>query len=139
MIALVCKSGQISLHHDYPHPIPQADEALVRVTLAGICATDLEIVKGYVPGFSGVLGHEFVGVVAQSADPGWLGRRVVASINIGCQTCDTCLQSGPEHCPNRRSLGIHNQDGVFAEYVVVPLRNLHPVPPGMPEERAIFT
>lgn len=139
MLAFVCSSGQLALQRDYPQPIPQADEVLVRVTLAGICATDLEIVKGYVPDFSGVLGHEFVGVVEKSADSGWLGRRVVASINIGCQTCETCHKSGPEHCPNRRSLGIHRQDGVFAEYVIMPLRNLHHVPDDMPDERAIFT
>lgn len=139
MLAFVCKSGQIALDRDYPYPTIQADEALVRVTLAGICATDLEIVKGYVPDFSGVLGHEFVGVVEAAADASWLGRRVVSSINIGCQTCDTCHKYGPEHCPNRRSLGIHNQDGVFAEYVVVPLRNLHSVPDDIPDERAIFT
>jgi threonine dehydrogenase-like Zn-dependent dehydrogenase len=139
MLALVCRMGQLVLQRDYPQPIPQADEVLVRVTLAGICATDLEIVKGYVPDFSGVLGHEFVGVVEQAADSGWLGQRVVASINSGCQTCETCHKSGPEHCPNRRSLGIHNQDGVFAEYVVVPVRNLHCVPDDVPDERAIFT
>lgn len=139
MLALVCSSGQLALQRDYPHPSPQADEALVRVTLAGICATDLEIVRGYVPDFSGVLGHEFVGVVMASPDPAWVGRRVVGSINIGCQTCDTCVRHGPEHCPNRRVLGIHNRDGVFAECVAVPLRNLHHVPDNMPDERAIFT
>lgn len=139
MLALVCSSGQLQLLRDCPPPVPQADEALIRVTLAGICATDLEIVKGYVPDFSGVLGHEFVGVVAQSPDPAWLGRRVVGSINIGCQTCDVCRKHGPEHCPERRVLGIHNRDGVFAECVAVPLRNLHAVPDAIPDERAIFT
>lgn len=138
MLAVVCSSGQLILQQDYPPPIPQPDEALVRVTLAGICATDLEIVKGYVPDFSGVLGHEFVGVVEQSADSAWVGQRVVASINVGCETCDVCRQSGPEHCPNRRVLGIHDRDGVFAECVAVPLRNLHRVPDTLPDERVIF-
>ncbi|MCA9954568.1 MAG: alcohol dehydrogenase catalytic domain-containing protein [Anaerolineales bacterium] len=139
MLALICSSGQLNLERDYPPPVPQADEVLVHVTLAGICATDLEIVKGYVPDFSGVLGHEFVGVVVASPDATWVGKRVVGSINIGCQTCETCLKYGPEHCPNRRTLGIHHHDGVFAECVAVPLRNLHLVPDNMPDERAIFT
>ncbi|MBK8899987.1 MAG: alcohol dehydrogenase catalytic domain-containing protein [Anaerolineaceae bacterium] len=139
MLALLCSSGRLTLQRDYPQPSPQAGDALVRVTLAGICATDLEIVKGYVPDFSGVLGHEFVGVVVEAADPSWVGRRVVGSINIGCQACDTCYQNGPEHCPNRRVLGIHHQDGVFAEYVAVPLRNLHRVSDDIPDERAVFT
>lgn len=139
MQALYCKAEKFTLSQDFPYPTMQADEALVRVTLAGICATDLEIVQGYVPGFAGVLGHEFVGVVAAAADKQWLGKRVVASINIGCQTCATCLENGPEHCPQRQVLGIRNRDGVFAECVAVPLRNLYEVPDSMPDERAVFT
>jgi threonine dehydrogenase-like Zn-dependent dehydrogenase len=139
MQALYCENGLLSLEEAYPMPALTPDEALVRVSLAGICATDLEIVKGYVSGFAGVLGHEFVGVVETAADERWLGQRVVASINIGCQTCPTCLSAGPEHCPDRQVLGIHHRDGVFAEYVAVPLRNLHRVPDEIPDERAVFT
>jgi threonine dehydrogenase-like Zn-dependent dehydrogenase len=120
-------------------PQPQADEALVRVTLAGICSTDLEIVRGYVPDFVGVLGHEFVGIVEAALDESWLGQRVVSNINIGCQTCEICLKRGPEHCPNRRVLGIHNRDGVFADYVAIPMRSLFRVPDSVPNEEAIFT
>jgi threonine dehydrogenase-like Zn-dependent dehydrogenase len=86
MRALYCENGRIKLRKDYPMPQPQADEALVRVTLAGICSTDLEIVRGYVPDFVGVLGHEFVGIVEAALDESWLGQRVVSNINIGCQT-----------------------------------------------------
>ena len=139
MQAFYYKNSELTLRQNYPKPKPAADEALVRVTLAGICATDLEMVKGYVSDFAGVLGHEFVGVVQAAADERWLGQRVVSSINIGCQTCAVCLQHGPEHCPQRRVLGIHDHDGVFAEYVAVPLRNLHHVPDSVPDERAVFT
>ncbi len=139
MLALQYSNGQLTLHKNYPKPIPEPDEALVRVTLAGICSTDLEIVKGYVPDFAGVLGHEFVGVVEAAEEESWIGKRVVSSINIGCQTCQACQKQGPEHCLNRQVLGIHHRDGVFAEYVAVPLRNLHLVPDNVPDERAVFT
>jgi len=139
MLALQYSNGQLTLLKDYPKPVPQTDEALVRVTLAGICSTDLEMAKGYVPDFAGVLGHEFVGVVEASEDESWLGNRVVGSINIGCQTCLVCRQDGPEHCPNRQVLGIHHRDGVFAEYVAVPLRNLYSLPESVPDEWAVFT
>ena len=139
MQALYCKNNQITLCDNYPLPQCQADEAVVRVTLAGICATDLEMARGYVPGFAGVLGHEFVGIVESSCVEGWLGKRVVASINIGCQQCAICQKFGPEHCPDRQVLGIHDRDGVFAEYVAVPLRNLHLVPDHLSDEQAVFT
>ena len=139
MYAIYCENNQLSLRQDYPLPVPQPDEALLRITLAGICSTDLEMVKGYVSDFAGVLGHEFVGIVEQCADPAWLGKRVVASMNIGCQTCETCLKHGPEHCPTRRALGVHNKDGAFAEYMTVPIRNLFAVPDNVPDERAVFT
>jgi threonine dehydrogenase-like Zn-dependent dehydrogenase len=138
MRALYCENGRITLRKDYPTPIPQVDEALVRVTLAGICSTDLELVRGYVPGFSGVLGHEFVGIVEASADESWLGQRVVSNINSGCQKCAICLSQGPEHCPERRVLGIHERDGAFADFIAVPLRSLHRVPDGVPDEQAVF-
>lgn len=139
MYALYCENNQLTLRQDYPLPVPQPDEALLRITLAGICATDLEMVKGYVSGFAGVLGHEFVGVVEQCADPAWVGKRVVAGMNIGCQTCEYCLKHGPEHCPTRRALGVHNKDGAFAEFMTVPIRNLFVVPDAVPDERAVFT
>ncbi|MCP4357259.1 MAG: alcohol dehydrogenase catalytic domain-containing protein [Chloroflexi bacterium] len=132
-------NGRLQFQTNLPQPKPQADEALVRVHLAGICATDLEMVRGYVPEFQGVLGHEFVGEVVSVPDVSWHGRRVVCSINIGCGTCPLCLKSEPEHCPTRQVLGIHDRDGVFAEYVAVPLKNLHIVPDSIPDEGAAFT
>ena len=138
MYALYCENNQLMLRQNYPKPVPQPDEALLRITLAGICSTDLEMVKGYVSGFAGVLGHEFVGVVEECADSNWLGKRVVASMNIGCQTCEICLNHGPEHCPTRRALGVHDKDGAFAEFMTVPVRNLFEVPDNVPDERAVF-
>ena len=117
MRALIYENGRLNLRTDYPQPEPKPDEALIRVTLAGICSTDLEMAKGYVPNFAGVLGHEFVGVVEAAAEADWIGRRVVSSINIGCQRCAVCQQHGDEHCPKRQVLGIHRRDGAFAEFV----------------------
>jgi threonine dehydrogenase-like Zn-dependent dehydrogenase len=138
MQAIYLSDGQLSYRTDYPRPEPQAGEALIRVRLAGICATDLEIVKGYA-GFERVLGHEFVGVVEASADPDWVGQRVVGTVNVGCGRCAVCLSDGPEHCPHRTVLGIINKDGVFADYVTLPLANLLAVPERIPDETAVFT
>ena len=130
--------GQLRLANDYPLPTPVAEEALVRVKLAGICNTDLEITRGYM-GFHGVLGHEFVGTVERSPDPAWSGQRVVGEINCYCGTCPTCLANNPTHCPQRTTLGIGGRDGALAEYCVLPLRNLHRVPENVPDEDAVFT
>jgi threonine dehydrogenase-like Zn-dependent dehydrogenase len=141
MQAVTTAAGRVRYRDDYPQPVPQPGEALLRVTLAGICATDLEIVKGYA-GFAGVLGHEFVGVVAQvadAADAAWLGRRVVGTINLGCGRCPECLAHGPEQCPQRRALGIHGKDGAFADYVTLPAANLLAVPEEVTDEAAVFT
>lgn len=138
MQVLYVADGQLRYCTNYAQPAWLPHEALLRVRLAGICTTDLEIIKGYIPEYRGVLGHEFVGEVVASADARWHGRRVVASINIGCGHCPVCLQNGPEHCPNRQTLGIHNRDGVFADYVAVPLANLHLVPDHVPDEAAVF-
>lgn len=139
MQALFVTDGQLHYSAEYAQPSWQPDEALLRVRLAGICTTDIEILKGYVPGFTGVLGHEFVGEVVASADAAWHGRRVVASINIGCGHCAICQKDGPEHCPTRQTLGIHRRQGTFADYVAVPLRNLHLVPDEVSDEAAVFT
>ncbi len=130
--------GQLHLATDCPLPQPRAGEARVRVSLAGICNTDLEITRGYA-GFRGVLGHEFVGVVEQAGDPGLVGRGVVGEINIGCGKCDFCRAGLPAHCRQRTSLGIHGRDGVLAEYCCLPAANLHPVPEGLPDHVAVFT
>ena len=138
MRAIVLGDGQIRVRDDVARPTLQCDEALIRVSLAGVCATDLEIVKGYA-GFEGVLGHEFVGKVERAPDGAWEGQRVVGSINLGCGDCAVCRTQGPEHCPERTVLGIHERDGAFAEYVALPLSNLHRVPDSVSDERAVFT
>ena len=138
MRAVVLKDGRVEVKDDVARPQPGEDEALVRVLLAGVCATDLEIVKGYA-GFEGVLGHEFVGVVEEAGDEAWAGSRVVGGINLGCGACVLCLSEGPEHCPQRTVLGIKGRNGVFAEYVTVPLSNLHRVPDDVTDADAVFT
>ncbi len=137
MRALLLKKD-LRLVEDYPAPEPPPGEALVRVSMAGICNTDLELVKGYMQ-FQGIPGHEFVGVVERA--PGakeWEGRRVVGEINAACTTCPTCQAGRPTHCPHRTTLGIGGRDGAFAEYLTLPIRNLHSVPDALPDEAAVF-
>lgn len=119
--------------------MPEAeDEALIRVTRSGICNTDLEIVRGYA-GFSGTIGHEFVGVVEKADNaPEWVGKRVVGEINAGCGVCDLCLSGDSRHCPNRTVLGIVGRDGCHAEYVSLPAVNLLEVPANVTDEQAVF-
>jgi alcohol dehydrogenase len=112
-------------------------EALIEVICAGICNTDLEIVKGYA-GFHGILGHEFVGRVVESPDDRWKGLRVVGEINVGCQNCELCKAGDARHCANRTVLGIKDRDGAFAEYLSLPLRNLLVLPDSITDEEAIF-
>lgn len=118
-------------------PEPQAGEALVRVAMAGICNTDLEIARGYM-GFAGVLGHELCGVVERCADARWIGRRVAGEINLGCMQCDMCQRKLERHCPHRSVLGILGKDGCFATHVTLPLANLHRLPDYLPDEIACF-
>lgn len=122
---------------ELPVPEPGPGEALVRVQLAGICNTDLEIARGYM-GFRGVLGHELYGVVERCDKAGWVGARVAGEINYACRRCPTCRQGLHNHCPTRRVMGIVNQDGCFAEYVCVPVANLHRLPDALTERRACF-
>jgi len=138
MQALTVSDGRLTYNADYPVPDPGPGQALIRLLLAGICTTDLEIVKGYA-GFDGVLGHEFVGRVEAADDPSWNGRRVVGNINLGCGKCQVCLAGGREHCPERSVLGIINHDGAFADYLVLPQANLYTVPDEVPDELAVFT
>jgi len=131
----VVLGDSLELQSERPTPTPLADEVLVRVLVAGVCETDLQLVKGYM-GFRGVLGHEFVGV----AESGPLaGRRVVGEINCACWRCETCKGGRPSHCPNRTVLGILNHDGAFADVIAVPQRNLHAVPDAIPTDHAVFT
>jgi threonine dehydrogenase-like Zn-dependent dehydrogenase len=135
--ALVFQNGELRLATDYPLPEPASGEALVRVNMAGICATDLEIVKGYM-GFEGVLGHEFSGVVEAAADDDLVGKRVVGEINCACCSCDFCREGLERHCPDRSVLGILGRDGAFAEYLALPEENLHPIPDSISDKAAVF-
>jgi threonine dehydrogenase-like Zn-dependent dehydrogenase len=129
--------GKLALR-DLPKPRPKPGEALVRVRLAGICGTDREILKGY-SAFQGILGHEFVGEVAECGDPRWpVGRRVVGEINVSCGECSLCLWGLGKHCPRRSVLGIVNHDGAFAEFLTLPVDNLHEVPDSVEDEAAVF-
>lgn len=131
--------NEIKLVNDYAKPILKKGEALVKVTLAGICNTDYEISKGYM-GYKGILGHEFVGVVEEvnHENKNLLGKRVVGEINCGCNNCGMCFQGLERHCPNRQTLGIWQKDGCMAEYVAMPLETLIPVADNVTDEQAVF-
>ena len=120
-------------------PQPSNDsEALVRVVKSGICNTDLEIINGYA-GFQGTIGHEFVGVVEESArDSPWIGKRVVGEINVGCGVCGLCIGGDARHCSARSVLGIHGRDGCHAEYLRLPVENLLEVPANVSNDQAVF-
>src|SRR5512145_1924080 len=121
MNAAWLENQQLSFRADLPAPEPGMGEALIRVRLAGICATDLELCRGYYP-FRGIPGHEFVGeVLAAPSAPEWVGQRVVGEINLTCGQCSACLAGRPHHCARRTVLGILGKDGVFAEWVTLPL------------------
>lgn len=129
------------LKTDYPKPIPQKGEALIKVSMAGICNTDAEIIKGYM-GYSGVLGHEFVGIVEEvnGADQSWVGKKVVAEISYGCDSpeCPWCAVKNYRHCPDRHTIGIWRKDGCFAEYITLPTNILFEVPENVIDEQAVF-
>lgn len=136
MRALWLENRHLRLRDDVPRPA-SSEEAVIRLLLAGICNTDLELVRGYYP-FSGVPGHEFVGVVEEGpAD--LLGKRVTGEINAVCGTCPSCLAGRSSHCLSRTVLGIMNRNGAFADYLSLPSRNLHVVPDEITDEEAVFT
>ena len=139
MRAIWLEERKLSMREDVPLPELPPGEALIKLRLAGICSTDLELVRGYYP-YCGVLGHEFVGeVVDAPGDPAWVGKRVVGEINAVCGECEPCRTGSPTHCANRTVLGIANRDGTFAEFLRLPLENLWEVPAGVPDEAAVFT
>jgi alcohol dehydrogenase len=127
----------LSFRPRQPEPAADGGDTLVRVRLAGICATDLEIAKGYMD-FHGVLGHEFVGEVVQSPDKNLIGKRVAGEINIVCGRCDLCLSGLASHCRNRAVLGILHHDGAFADFLRLPAVNLHALPDNIDDDSAVF-
>ena len=138
MRGLWLEAQRIRLRDDLSRPEPAAGEARVRVLVAGICDTDLELVRGYYP-FTGIPGHEFVGrVEAAVGAEEWVGRRVVGEINVSCGGCAACLAGRRTHCERRHVLGIRGRNGAFAECLTLPLANLHEVPAGIPDETAVF-
>jgi threonine dehydrogenase-like Zn-dependent dehydrogenase len=137
MLSLWLENQRLSVRSDVPVPEPPEGESLVRVFCAGICATDLELTRGYYP-FTGIPGHEFVGVV-ESGPNSLVGKRVVGEINATCGACSNCLAGRPTHCSERTVLGIVGRNGAFAEYLTLPSKNLHLVPDNISTEAATFT
>ena len=146
MRALLYHNKTLTLEQNYPKPSLESGEALIRVLQAGICNTDLEITRGYLA-FQGVLGHEFVGIVetvhegsGASTPRSLIGKRVVGEINAACRRSDCyyCHHNMPTHCPRRTTLGILKRDGAFAEYLTLPIENLHLVPDNVSDEEAVF-
>lgn len=136
MQALYWNGARLQLRKKYPTPLAHEHMALVRVRCAGVCSTDLQILKGYM-GFRGVPGHEFVGEVCEGPDE-LRGKRVVGEINFACGACEMCRRGLGRHCPTRSVMGILNADGCFAEYLAVPIANLHLVPDTISDEAAVF-
>jgi threonine dehydrogenase-like Zn-dependent dehydrogenase len=137
MKAVWLRDGQLAVV-DAPEPSPAAGEAVVRVLLAGVCGTDLELVRGYAA-MDGIPGHEFVGRVEAAPEADWVGRRVVGEINAACGECEACRAGRRSHCERRTVLGIRGRHGAFAERLVLPLANLHAVPERLSDEAAVFT
>lgn len=138
MNGLYIDGRQLAYREDLSRPVPAPCEALIRILLAGICRTDLELLRGYRP-FHGVPGHEFVGIVESCSDEAWVGQRVVGEINIPCRACDLCQRGLHSHCRRRAAIGIFGHDGAMAEYMTLPIDNLHPVPAGVEDRQAVFT
>jgi threonine dehydrogenase-like Zn-dependent dehydrogenase len=135
MRALVLNPSPV-LQNDYPDPQPSVGESLIRVRMAGICGTDLELARGYMD-FHGIPGHEFVGEVVVNTD-GSTGKRIVGEINSGCGHCNLCRSNLARHCPNRTVLGILGRNGAFAECLTLPNTNLVELPDSIPDELGVF-
>ena len=128
---------ELTYRDNIPVPEPGDNEALIKVICAGICNTDLEIIKGYM-GFNGIPGHEFVGVVERCGNEELIGKRVSGEINIGCGICGYCRSGDRNHCPERSVLGILGREGAFADYITLPVDNLHLIPDSVSNEEAVF-
>lgn len=137
MLGVWLENKKITLRDDLPLPHPEKDEVLIEILMSGICNTDLELTRGYYP-YTGILGHEFVGIVQSNTSPLY-GKRVVGEINVTCQECAMCRKGIPSHCKKRTVLGIINKPGCFAEFITLPSANLIEVPNNISDEEATFT
>ena len=137
MKALFFDGNKAEYREDLPVPVPAEGQSLIRVLLANVCSTDREILKGYRPDFKGIMGHEFVGEVVESADASLVGRIVVGELNEGCGHCLYCRTGREKHCLDRKVIGM-SKDGCFAEYMTLATHLLHVVPEGLPPEKAVF-
>lgn len=135
MKATVFNGKNMIFFNDYPDP--NLGEALVRINLAGLCGTDLEILDGYMD-YHGILGHEFVGTVVKSQNKNLICKRVVGEINVGCGICTSCKNGLERHCLDRTVLGILQRNGAFAEFLSLPEKNLHVIPDSISDEQAVF-
>ena len=133
----VVLDSELQYISNYPKPVIEQGWAIIKVIKAGICNTDLELIKGYM-GFKGVLGHEFVGIVKECEDKTWIDKIVTGEINFGCNTCDSCLKGLQRHCPNRSTLGIVNADGCMSDYCKIPIDCLVEIPQDITINKAIF-
>ena len=133
--------NELKLDNNYPIPEIKDNEVLIKTTMVGICNTDFEITKGYM-GYTGVLGHEFVGIVektGKNVDSNLIGKRVVGEINCACNNCEYCAKGLQRHCPNRQTLGIWQKDGCFSEYFTLPKENIIPISDNVDDITATFT
>lgn len=138
MRAIVLKNGTLKFGDGFDIPKADKGESLIRVKMSTICNLDKLLINGY-SNFNGILGHEFVGVVEESAaKPELIGKRVVADMRLNCGVCEYCRGKRPEMCLHRREIGFLDKDGCFAEYMVVPNKNIHILPDNVPDEHAIF-
>lgn len=124
---------------DLPVPAPSKTQSLIRITCAGVCNTDREVLKGYRPDFRGIMGHEFVGIVETSNDPKWIGKCVVGELNAGCGHCIYCRTGREKHCMERKVIGMEGKDGCFAEYMTLENHLLHEIPDNLPSDAALLT
>lgn len=136
MKALRISNGKVALE-ELPAPSANDCEVVIKIDKAGVCNTDLEIIKGY-HNFSGTMGHEFVGTVYDAHDRSFIGKRVVADINQACMKCHVCESGGMHHCPDRTVVGIVNKDGAFAEYLSTTVTSLVEVPRDLALEKVVF-
>jgi 2-desacetyl-2-hydroxyethyl bacteriochlorophyllide A dehydrogenase len=137
MRAIWLENQTLTIRNDLPNPECGTGEALVQVCIAGICSTDLELMRGYYP-FTGILGHEFVGKVINADDPSLIGTRITGEINISCDNCDACRRGNTSHCDHRKTIGINGYQGCFAEFLTLPINNLHRIPDILKDEDAVF-